>query len=165
MANISAKESRETSKNKRINKDEKVVVKEKNAFQQNRKSGEQKLASEKKEKDADAAAKVPEQHAKEQRLEGYSGSKALPMVKTKEKSNPKNMSLQCLISKTKQTNSKAKLYDSSDDNFNEEQERGHKELAKELSISSDDDNQSAGNTEFDANNKKDVDRVVESQTS
>ena len=52
-----------------------------------------------------------------------------------------------------------------DDNFNEEQERGHKELAKELSISSDDDNQSVGNTECDANNKKDVDRLVDSQTS
>lgn len=164
-ANTSAKESRDTSKKKRIYKDEKVIVKERSTIEQNRKTGEQKETSEKKEKEADAAAKFPEQNAKEQLSEEFSGPKVLSLVKTKEKTVPKNMSLQCLINKTKQTTSNAKLYDSSDDNFNAEQEKGHKELAKELSISSDDDNHSAGNTECDANNKKDVDRFVDSQTS
>ena len=82
------------------------------------------------------------------------------------KSVPKNMPLKCLIPKSKKQTSRPKLYEeSSDDNLNAVQDKEHKGLAKELSISSDDDDNTTGNTERDTSNKKDLGDIVDSQTS
>ena len=166
LTNMSGIASRETSKKKmiKIYKEEKVIEKvERSTLEQTRKTVDQREGSEKKEKESKAAAKFPEQNAKGQFPEEGSGTKVLPTVKTKEKNVPKNMSLHCLI-KAKKPPSRPKLYESSDDNLNAVQEKESKELAKELSISSDDDN-TTGNTERDTNIKKDADTIVDSQTS